>query len=75
MIYLIVYLIISAIYGFIVFINNPHRDNISTVTHIAFGTTFPFHVLMTVVALIYSIFNVNIYYVVTVNVEDQNEGN
>lgn len=69
MIYALVYLIISAIYGYIVFMKNPEKNNISPMTQLMFGTTWGLHLLNSLVLHIYRLVGVHIYYLVTVKKE------
>lgn len=71
MIYVIVYLILSMLYGFIVFRKHPARDRISVLTQAVFGTTIVFHVLHLIFGLVYKTLGINMYYAVTVNTEDE----
>ena len=73
MIYLLAYVITSALYGFIPFMGHPQRDNIPVISQFMFGTTFPLHLITTILALIYRLFGVNIFYMVTLDLEKDKE--
>lgn len=71
MIYALAYILISVLYGYIVFVKHPAKEHIPAISHVMFGTTFPLHLFMTIIALLYKPFGVNIGYMVTVNTEDK----
>lgn len=73
MIYALVYLIISALYGYYVFARNPSKNNVKVITQLALGTTWALYFVIYMLVYVYRLFDVNIYYLVTVNKEKKDD--